>query len=304
MSYKNNVKVGYVRTDSRIYEMPREKCKKLFKYIFFKIKVELIDNGIIFLIPKYKKNNNKIMKKLIKQLNYYIKLYEIDYLVFEKDLKFLEKNFNSTNILNGKFLMKDLLVEILEYIFAIKKQNMNLENIYIFVNKYSKNNLYLIQKLISKFRTVNIITENLRYYKRLENSLYEDGILITVSNNKRKSAKNAKYIINIDFEKDVFEKYNINMNSTIINLTDESIFFKKSFNGVQVNNFEVVMDENNQIFVEEFYGDINKKIFIESLVCSGRQYYEKAEKLYKQYGCYICSLIGIRGALQKCEFLV
>ncbi len=304
MSLKKRETVAYIRNDNRTYVTKTEKYIKFFRKCFIKVGLEIIENGIIIVIPKYNIYNKKTTQKIINQINLYIKKYDIDYLVFDENLRYLEEFFSSNNILKGKALMKELLVEILEYIFSINGQNMNLENIYIFVNKYTKNNIYIINKLITKFKTVNLITENLRYYQRLEASLYNDGILITVSNNKKKSAKNAKYIINMDFDKDTFEKYNINMNSIIINLTDELEFFKNSLKGVLVNNFELQINEDDKNFINEFYGNINKKIYLESLLYSEEQDHTKIAKSYKQCGSKVCILTGVRGMLQKCEFLV
>lgn len=304
MSFKNKDKIGYIRCDNRNYEKVREKVARFLRKIFVKVKYENIKNGEIIVIPEYKKYNKIISKRIIAQLNLYIKEHQIDYFAFEENLQFIEKKIISSNILNGKFLMKEIILKILEYIFEINKQSINLENVYIFVNKYTKSNIYMIEQLVSKFKTVNIITENLKNYRRLESTLYNEGILITVSNNKRKSARNAKYIINIDFEKESFEKYNINMNSIIINITNELIFFEKTFKGVLVNNFEICINEDYKEYIKEFYGNINSKIYLESILYSGKEYLEKAERLYMEYDAKILALTGVRGTLQKCEFLV
>ena len=200
--------------------------------------------------------------------------------------------------------MKNCVMKIVEYIFNVSNKNMNLENIYVFVNKYTKHNIYIIKMLVEKFKTVNIITENLKYYKMLENKLYDEGILITVSNNIRKSAKRAEYILNMDYPKETFEKYNINMKSTIINLTEEGIFFDKAFNGVLVNNFEIEIDEDKNVFINEFFGDINKKLYFESLLITHQN--QTIKELENNENCEfkIGYLTGVRGQIQNCEFLV
>ncbi len=304
MLYDNKEKIAYVRLDNRVYEKNVEKYIRYFRKMCIKSKPEYIDIGLIIDVPEYKKYNQWIKKRIFEQVSSYIKEYNIDYIVFDNDLEFIMNNFDETKVLNGKLLMKGLIIEILNYIFEVNNKNMSLENIYVFVNQYTKSNIHIIKKLVEKFKTVNIITENLKYYKRLENSLYDEGILITVSNNIRKSARNAKYIINIDFCKELFENYNINIDSLIINLTDEVVLFEKKFGGVLVNNFEVCVDEDSAKFIEEFYGNIDKKIYLESILCTGKQYYEKAGDLFKQYNGKIRNLTGIRGVLQKCEFLM
>lgn len=219
-------------------------------------------------------------------------------------MEYLKDYFQEYEKPDGKYLMKNCVMKIVEYIFNVSNKNMNLENIYVFVNKYTKHNIYIIKMLVEKFKTVNIITENLKYYKMLENKLYDEGILITVSNNIRKSAKRAEYILNMDYPKETFEKYNINMKSTIINLTEEGIFFDKAFNGVLVNNFEIEIDEDKNVFINEFFGDINKKLYFESLLITHQN--QTIKELENNENCEfkIGYLTGVRGQIQNCEFLV
>ena len=303
MLYKNVKKIGYFRIDNRKYVKIWEKFLRFIRKMFIKVEFESIDNGTIILIPAYKKYNGFIVNKIIKQVHNYQKSVLLDYIIYEDKLKLFEKKLETTKILTGKYLMKKILVEIFEYIFGLNNSNMNLENVYLFVNTYNKENVYIIEKLIENFKTVNIITENLRYYKILEEKLYSQGVLITVSNNKRKSAKNAKYIVNMDFEKENFEKYNINSNSIIINLMDENLNLEKNFCGVVVNNFEIHINNDTSDFINEFYGNINKKIFLESVLFSDLKKYSNMVATSLKNKVEISALYGKRGVLQKWEFL-
>lgn len=300
----NRNKVGYIRQDDYKYIKFRERIVMLFRKIFIIVKAETIENGTIISIPRYKKINKLIKGILANKVKKSIKYNKIDYIVLEENLIFLRKKLRKENILSGKYIMKKLLPEIIDYIFKVNKKNMCLEDIYVFVNEYTKNNIYQIEKLVEKFKTVNIITENMKYYRKLEESLYSNGILITVSNNRRKGARKAKYIVNIDFDRNTLEKYNINMNAIIVNLTEEKIFFENRFNGVLVNNFNIICDDNYNCYINEFFGDIDKKIYLESILYSENDYYGKTEELYSRYGMKIEGLVGVRGNLENCEFLV
>lgn len=303
MPNRSNCKVGYIRYNDRKYEKLKEKSANIFRKIFIKVIIENIDNGIIIVIPKYKfiKSTNKLVKKrIINQIKKYIKYENVEYIILEQNLKFIRKEFNQTNILNGKYLMKNIIFKLLEYIYNIKNKNIKLENIYIFVNEYTKNNIGIIEMLARKCKTVNIVTENLKYFRKLEDFLYNEGILITVSNNKRKSAKNAKMIINMDFNKDTFERYTINMNSIIINLTNEKIFFENTFRGICINNFEMNINENVRCFYKEFYGNIEESLYLESIILN--KGYKYAEDQYEENKSEISNLIGIRGKIQNNEF--
>ena len=72
--------------------------------------------------------------------------------------------------------MKNIISKLLEYIYNVNNKNIKLENIYIFVNEYTKNNIGIIEMLARKCKTVNIVTENLKYFIKLEDFLYNEGL--------------------------------------------------------------------------------------------------------------------------------
>lgn len=310
-----NLKIGYVRLDNRKNVLNKEKIKIFCRKLIIKVSKEKVDDGFIFLVPKYKKYTEYIKNKIFKQLIHYIIEENIEYIVLEEGLKqlFSEENLqidkikqtenfkqNDLKILNGKIIMKKSIFYILEYIFNISKINMNLQNIYVFVNKYNQENINIIEDLSTKFKTINIITKNVRQFQILEKKLYNEGILITVSNNRRKSARNAKYIINIDFDKEIFEKYNINTSSIILNLTNEKIFFEKCFQGILINNIDIDFDNDCLEYINEYYGGYRKNEIMESFII-GKQY-NIIKRFWKNYNCKISKLIGIRGEIQINEF--
>ena len=294
----------YLRFNDRKYVKFTEKIIICIKKILGQISIEKIsvnkykDTNII-LIPKYKNYNLYIKYRIVNHIKRYISLNKIDNILVDKNLQFLFKDFEQNNILCGKYLMKNLILGIIEYICNINKINTQLENIHIFVNQYSKDNIKIIENMCKKFKTVNIITENLKYYKRLENKLFDEGVLITVSNNKRKSAKNAKFIVNIDFEKNKIEQYNVNMSSIIINLINEKVLFEKYFRGVLINNIKIMLNSDLKCYINEFFGEINENIYLENLL------YDKecgdAQNEFLKYGCEIVGLIGIRGVINDKE---
>ncbi len=296
-------RIGFVRKDNRKYEKIYEKIGRIIRKVLLKVKVEYIENDIVFLIPNYKQYGKFLLKVISKQIKRNVKRANVAELIFEENMDFLKGQFNECYKSNGKLIMKENLIQIFEYIFKINNKNINLENIYVLVNEYNKLNSYIIKELIENFRTVNIVTENIRRYKRIENYWYNEGVLITVSNNKRKSLKNAKYIINIDFDKTKILMYNINPNSIIINITDDDITMKANFDGVLINNIELRIDKNKEDFVNEFYGNINKKIFLETIIKKNIKELGYIKKINQEYDVKISELIGIRGKLENNEFL-
>ena len=199
--------------------------------------------------------------------------------------------------------MKLMLVQVMEYIYNIFQKHTQLDDLYVFVNQYNIENLNLIDELVNNFKTVNIITSNLSKFKILERKYESENVLITVSNNKRKSAYRANLIVNIDFTKNDMNNYKINNNAFIINLSNEETIIEKNFNGIIINNFNVDVNENELSYIKEFYGNINPKLFIESIIKSQTQgiQIETLRKCFEQNIIIVKELIGIRGVIDVKE---
>ncbi len=218
-------------------------------------------------LQKESKKQEKIIKKLIKIL----KLYKIDTVVFSKEIKpefqkevieRLEKDNYNIDYLNGKKLMKYMDFEIINYILEKQEADMENEEIYIIFksdknyNLSFKSNLEMIKSFLNKyiynFKLTNLVSNDIRELKKLQEYILEkDNILVSVSNNKRKALKRAKYILNVNLKKSELEKYKINRNAIIINLEENVIYNEPSFNGINVNYFELeIPDEYIETFEE------------------------------------------------------
>ena len=62
--------------------------------------------------------------------------------------------------------------------------------------------------------------------------------LIIILNNKRKSLKRAKFIINIDFNENEINDYCINRNAIVFNESKNAIKNIVGFDGIIINNIE------------------------------------------------------------------
>lgn len=140
----------------------------------------------------------------------------------------------------------------------------------------SENIFQNIKKITKNFKRVNIVTNHLEKFKKIEKQLYEqEGIMITVGNNKRKSLAKSKVIINIDFPTELINQYYIYEDAIIINLRKNLKIKSKRFNGKIISNYDVNYInedlskndkfENKHIYEALFYKkqpfeDIMKKI--------------------------------------------
>lgn len=290
-----------IRLDNRFFERKIDKLLRLLRKIFIKVRIEKTSKEYFLLVPYYK-NYNKIIRYIIqKQINKILKNKQINQVILDKYLYNII-NVKKEELETGKKFYKLSVDRILKYIFN-SDEKMSQENIYLFVNEYNMNIVSIIEELKNKFKTVNIITHNLKRFKRIEEKLFEKGYLITVSNNKRKSAIKATYIINYDFKKEEFEKYNINRKAVIINLTDDKNVYGLSFNGVIINDFNVKISANYRKFLDEFYGYLDEKDYFDILINQSRGKKEIIDEIYSEYEVEIVDLLGVRGIISKCEFL-
>ncbi len=60
------------------------------------------------------------------------------------------------------------------------------------------------------------------------------GIAITITNNKRKSLLKAKIIINMDFDEELINSFNLNSKALVIQLNKEIYIKSKLFNGINI----------------------------------------------------------------------
>ncbi len=112
--------------------------------------------------------------------------------------------------------------------------------------------MHNIRKIAKEYKRVNIITNHISKFKNIEKQILEnEGIMITVVNNKRKSLVKAKIILNVDFPTELINKYNIYEEAIIINLQGNVKINSKRFNGININDYEITYS-NDDIYFEDY----------------------------------------------------
>lgn len=169
-------------------------------------------------------------------------------------------NTYGLEIQDGKWLFEILLPDIVEYI--INKKKIEKVNISIMINDLTDIELENIKFLARKYQSINIVTNHIEKFKKLEKQLQEDeGIIITITNNKKKSLMKSQIILNIDFPKELINKYNIQDEAIIINVKGNIKINKKRFNGLNINNYEIDFRDdkksskalNNRFYLKDLY---------------------------------------------------
>ena len=117
----------------------------------------------------------------------------------------------------------------------------------ILVNDLSENMLVNLRQIAKQYKMVNIITNHREKFKKIEKQiLEEDGIMITVGNNKRKGLSQSELILNVDFPTELLNSYTIYEDAMIVNLRGNVKIEKKRFNGMMIQDYEIVVENEKE----------------------------------------------------------
>lgn len=214
-----------------------DKPKKIRK--IFNI-VELEQNRVILPITKSEIENGKLSQKkaqiLAKNIVNKLKNAIGNNLILSKEIK-KQKNLvnylysQNMNIIDGKWLFGILSDEAITYVVNKKKMKKEKLNVSILVNDVEDYVLENIKLIVGKYKRVNIVTNHLEKFKKLEKEIFEkDGIMVTVTNNKKKSLTKSNVILNYDFPTELINKYKIYDEAIILNVKQNVSISSKRFN--------------------------------------------------------------------------
>lgn len=265
--------IGYVKLDKLT------KFQLMYRNLMKKIRIE----GNNYYLPSNSERILEIVRNKLKQDG-------IDYIVQEKDI---DCGYPE---LSGKCLVKYMIPEILDYCFKVMNKQANMQEIYISVENFNKENLQIIEELCTKVKIVNIVTNHLRQFQELEKRLERKEIYITVSSNKRKALKRANLIVNLDFED--FKTFNLNRNAIIIN-SENKLELGKDFEGICIERIKVDTNKIMRIFSE--MNKAKKEELIEAEIVK-KDNYEEIRDLININKLSIAQIYGKRDVISKTEF--
>ncbi len=208
------------------------------------------------ILIKQKVDKMKISKKvkIVNGINKILKNNNSNKAIVSKSLKkndeFLNLLYsNGIDIIQGRYLFKVIIEDFLENICIQNNIKEKDSLISITVNDVDKWVIKLIENLSKKFKMVNIVTTKSDYFKNLQKMLYdENGIIITITNNKKRALSKANIILNIDYPEEMINKYVIKDDAIIINLEEKIKIKKKRFNGKIINDYEIKVKENTDMY--------------------------------------------------------
>jgi len=202
------------------------------------------------------------------------------------------------DIIEGKWLFEVLACQALDYILEKKKMKKQDTAIAILVNDLSENMLANIRKIAKEYKRVNIVTNHIEKFKKIEKQILEqDGIMITVGNNKKKGIAKTKLILNIDFPSELINQYNIYENAVILNIRGNVRITKKRFNGTSINDYEIKFKETEQFDYDKINKYKNYELY-EAQINKKQPFQEIIKQLGKDK-VKITQLVGINSKIWK-----
>lgn len=240
-----------------------------------------------------KELKEKQMNMLAKKVKKELKLNQKEAIIVNKKLCDNEKllnilDSNEISVVDGRWLMKYLIFDIVNYIIKQKNAKAEEMEIAILVNYIDEADIENIKVLANKFKRTRIVTNHAEKLQRLEDELLQSkGIMLIFSNNKKKSLNNSDIIVNMDFVQDVLNTYNIKNDAVIVNLEGSMRINKKRFNGMIVNDYDL-----------QYSDDMDSNYFAKHL-WEAKLYkkakYSEIRDAIAQEGVSVDKLIGING---------
>lgn len=244
-----------------MYYIQENDKPRLIERLFDIVKVE--ENKII--IPAGKKQLKKIDKYVKKTIKILDKS-NSQKVVLSKKIKQQEVYMNYLNahnyiIVDGKWLFKMLVFEVIEYVIDKKFKEKKDVSISILTNDISEMTIYIINNLAKKYKDMKVVSNHIEKLKKIEEKVMEnEGILIHISNNKRKVISNIDIVLNLDFPTELINRYRINNEAIIINFNGNVKIKDKRFNGLNINDYEIEWknapfekETINKFFMKDLY---------------------------------------------------
>ena len=184
----------------------------------------------------------------------------------------------NVKVLDGKWLFKFLLFDILKKVSSAMNKSIETTNIAILINNMEEVAFSQIIEIAKKVKTLKIVTTNINRFSYIEEKLYiQFGIAVQITSNKEKALANAEIIINYDFD-DRINEFKLLPSATIINIKQKPRIDNSKFNGDVINSYEIECNDNLfEDFEEKNSYDMN--ILYESLIYRKDTFYNIKKQL-------------------------
>lgn len=261
------------------------KSNNLYDKIFFKYEITDIDKNKKYLNINKKYIDEKVLTKMLKKC----KIEEAQF-VYSNNIK-LSENLKE-NKYTGKIVLRNMIIPLLEHLEKNLNIDFRFENIFLTVDNDKNKNI--IVDLGNRCKSISLITDNIRKLYRLDSKLNkDDNIIVSVSSNRRKALQRARIVVNFDYDETFFENFNINRNCIIINLSNNVLTLKNSFQGSIIEKLEIdyINKYENFINIDNF----DKTILYETFIYD--ENYDSAKEIMMFDNCRIKKVLGMKNEI-------
>lgn len=276
--------------------LPLSMKKRLAKSkVYFEKQGENVECKVFF----YNGIKDKVLENIGQNLRNTIVTNEYKNVVISNELKknsIIMDKLQSLNILNGRWLFNYLISDVINYILLKKNKEIEKSEISILVNKTTDTAIQNILNIAKNAKILNIVTQNLAVFKQIEEKLYiEQGIMIRVTNNKKRSLLKSDVIINLDFTEEELAKYYLPSRGIIVNVNNKIKIKKRSFSGININGYNISIPDE---YKREGFEDNE---MYESLLFRKTGFQNVINRI-KGDKIKIISLIGNKGIINEKEY--
>lgn len=148
-------------------------------------------------------------------------------------------------ILNGRWILKFLIYDILELVVKKQNEKIEMQNVAILIDRVDDVLLSQLLHIAEKVKGFKIITNEPQRYSYLEDLCKDYGIAMQITNNKSKSLSKTDIIINFDFDEEKIIRYKINPSAIIINIQTKIEANKINFEGKIINDYCIEYNKEN-----------------------------------------------------------
>lgn len=264
--------------------------------------INTVYNNQIIVQPIKENTTEKQALKLAKSIRKKCQKYGVNKVVLSKKIRNNKMVYNkiyesAINSFDGKWLQKYMAYETLDYILKNKNLKKEETEITILTNYISNEAVETIKLLAKEYKRINVVTKQINEFKNLEEKIYDEyGMMITVTDNKRKSLLKSSIILNFDFTENQLNEYNIFDEAIVVNLQGKTKINKKRFNGLIVNDYEIFSTRE-----DDYFGlDKIRNYYIKDLLEESIYRKDSFENIRRNitYGHYkIKELYGLNGKL-------
>ena len=179
---------------------------------------------------------------------------------------------NKLKIMDGKWLLKNMVDQVVEYVVDWKKELWQNQEVTILCQVLDETIMEKIKEICVKVKICNILTKHSKQYQKLEEEVYQtNGIILNVSNNVKRAALKSSVIINFDFSESDLEKCVFSKNACMIQVSRNIDMDKKKFEGKNIISYEIEMPEKYLEFQEKLE-DFSNKVLYESFIFKHTNY--------------------------------